>query len=275
MQLYRLKIQLFRSNPPVNLPSDLFSTLPASLGPDHIAPNQSKPQPNRRSSHTKRSQKKTTNLDSHPEIPPTPLPSRKEDTPRTLKDRNQNSNVLQPYHKKRPDFRLGKVKIEWIDNQEPEMSRNQRGYASVVRGEDTASTSTAVPDALSVVDAQSPPMGTITTVKGTSDFNYGIIHLYKDNGGVLISKASEKPALAVESTSAETGTSYTTEIDTHDGTVACVLAVPSYMSATDFLKFTAPVNQCVSHYRIIKFVSTKCKGQLECLRNERLIYLLA
>ncbi|CAO3680352.1 unnamed protein product [Umbelopsis vinacea] len=123
------------------------------------------------------------------------------------------------------------------------MSRNQRGYASVVRGEDTASTSTAVPDALSVVDAQSPPMGTITTVKGTSDFNYGIIHLYKDNGGVLISKASEKPALAVESTSAETGISYTTEIDTHDGTVACVLAVPSYMSATDFLKFTAPVNQ--------------------------------
>lgn len=248
MQLYRLKIQLFRSNPSANLPSDLFSTLPATLGPDNIAPNQTKPQPNRRSSHTKRSQKQSTNLESHPEIPPTPLPSQKEDTPRALKDRKQNSNVLQPYHKQRPDFRLGKIKIEWIDNQEPEMTRNHRGYASVVRGEESASSST------SAADAQTPPMGTITTVKGISDFNYGIIHLYKDNGGGLISKASEKPIIAEESTSAKPDTTYTTEINTHDGTVVCVLAVPSYMSATDFLKFTAPVNQCVSHYRIIRYV---------------------
>ncbi|KAH8549210.1 zf-UBP-domain-containing protein [Umbelopsis sp. PMI_123] len=248
MQLYRLKIQLFRSNPPVNLPLDLFSTLPPNLGPDLIAQNQSKPQPNRRLSHTKsRSQRQATKLENHPEIPPTPLPSKKEDADRNLRDRDQNANVLQPYHKKRSDFRLGKIKIEWFDNQELDMSRNQRGYASVVRGEDSASPSTSASDAQTL-----PPMGMITTVKGLSDFNYGIIHLYKDKEGVLMSKTSEGTVDALESTSSKPNTSKTTEIDTHGGTVVCVLAVPSYMSATDFLKFTAPVNQCVSHYRIIR-----------------------
>ncbi|KAG2185533.1 hypothetical protein INT44_002326 [Umbelopsis vinacea] len=248
MQLYRLKIQLFRSNPPLNLPTDLFSALPPNLGPDHIASDQSKPQPNRRLSQTKnRNQKQATKLESHPEIPPTPLPSKKEDATRSLRDRDQNANVLQPYHKKRSDFRLGKIKVEWFDNQESDMSRNQRGYASVVRGEDSASSST------SAADTQTqPPMGTITTVKGLSDFNYGIIHLYKDNKGVLMSKVSDDNTGALESTSSKPNVQNTTEVDTHDGTVVCVLAVPSYMSATDFLKFTAPVNQCVSHYRIIR-----------------------
>jgi hypothetical protein len=254
MQLYRLKIQLFRSNPPVNLPSDLFQNLPHNLGPDHIAQSQSKQQSNRRSSHTKsRSQRQSTNLDSHPKIPPTPLPSKAEaSTARNLTGKEQNFKVLQPYHKKRPDFRLGKITIEWIDNKLQSMSQNQKGYAAAARGEESASTSTAA-TSTTVADVQSPPLGTITTVKGESDFNYGIIHLYKDNGGTLVSKSSGKDTVAEESTSAQADLlSHVTEIDSYDGTLVCVLAVPTFMSATDFLKFTAPVNQCVSHYRIIR-----------------------
>lgn len=250
MQLYRLKIQLFRSHPAINLPSDLFKTLPNNLGPDHIAQKQSKSQPNRRSSHTRsRSQKQSTNLGHHPEIPPTPLPSQKEEATRPTKDSSKTSKVLQSYHKPQPDFRLGKITIEWIDNQEQEMSQYQRGYASAVRGEEAASTSTSSAPAPEV---QSPPMGTITTVKGLSDLNYGIIHLYKEHGGTLVSKASESSVNTLESTSAKADVSHTKEIDSYDGTMVCVLAVPTYMSATDFLKFTAPVNQCVSHYRIIR-----------------------
>ena len=139
------------------------------------------------------------------------------------------------------------------------MSHNQRGYASVVRGEDSASSSTSTADS----QAQ-PPMATITTVKGFSDFNYGIIHLYKDNRGVLMSKASDNNAGALESTSSNPNVKNITEVDTHDGTVVCVLAVPSYMSATDFLKFTAPVNQCVSHYRIIRYTFSILCTSLHC-----------
>ncbi|CAM0143227.1 unnamed protein product [Umbelopsis sp. WA50703] len=250
MQLYRLKIQLFRSNPAINLPSDLFKSLPTNLGPDHIAQKQSKSQPNRRSSHTRsRSEKQSTNLGRHPEIPPTPLPSTKEESIRPTKGESKTSKVLQPYHKPQLDFRLGKITIEWIDNQEQDMSQYKRGYASAVRGEEAASTSTSSGP---TPEVQSPPMGTITTVKGLSDLNYGIIHLYKEHGGALISKASENTVSTLESTSAKADVPHTTEIDSYDGTMVCVLAVPTYMSATDFLKFTAPVNQCVSHYRIIR-----------------------
>ncbi|KAJ2955539.1 hypothetical protein NQZ79_g8466 [Umbelopsis isabellina] len=250
MQLYRLKIQLFRSSPAISLPNDLFKSLPTNLGPDYIAQKQSKSQPNRRSSHTRsRSQKQSTNLGHHPEIPPTPLPSQKEGSARPINDDSKNSKVLQSYHKPQPDFRLGKITVEWIDNQEQEMSQYKRGYASAVRGEEAASTSTSSAPAPEV---QSPPMGTITTVKGLSDLNYGIIHLYKEHGGALVSKAIESSVNTLESTSAKADVSHTTEIDSYDGTMVCVLAVPTYMSATDFLKFTAPVNQCVSHYRIIR-----------------------
>ncbi|KAG0170286.1 hypothetical protein DFQ30_002673 [Apophysomyces sp. BC1015] len=86
-----------------------------------------------------------------------------------------------------------------------------------------------------------PPIGSVVPVKTTSNLNYGILHLYRDAKEL---SEQDKPE----------------NIPTNDQlsdqcTIMCTLAVPSYLDTPDFLSFVAPVDQFVSHYRIIRDAS--------------------
>lgn len=89
----------------------------------------------------------------------------------------------------------------------------------------------------------SPTRGRFVQLKSpaetaTSDFAYGIIHLYRDVSGpsdAVITKIGKRPATPEEEN------------------VLAILAVPSYMTANDFMGFVGEKqrNQ-VSHFRMIR-----------------------
>ena len=44
-----------------------------------------------------------------------------------------------------------------------------------------------------------------------------------------------------------------TTVPQDDGTMLCVLAVPSYMTPADFLTFVAPAEEGLAHLRLIRY----------------------
>ncbi|CAG8825340.1 3004_t:CDS:2, partial [Dentiscutata erythropus] len=78
------------------------------------------------------------------------------------------------------------------------------------------------------------PTGEFVPIKsGKTNFSYGILHLYRDP------KEIPSPNQENESTvkSKETDESMEDEFFNKDNTILAVLAVPSYLSASDFLGF--------------------------------------
>nr|CAG8435279.1 2056_t:CDS:2 [Entrophospora candida]CAG8480066.1 14720_t:CDS:2 [Entrophospora candida] len=88
---------------------------------------------------------------------------------------------------------------------------------------------------------------------GKTNPSYGILHLYrdpneipKDNNNVS-KNANDKVNNSQDSLNTNTNI-----IENNDDTILAVLAVPSYMSASDFLGFVASVRSDVSHFRFIR-----------------------
>ncbi|CAG8492231.1 1379_t:CDS:2, partial [Paraglomus occultum] len=93
-----------------------------------------------------------------------------------------------------------------------------------------------------------PPTGEFIPLKsGVTNISYGILHLYRGKKEIKDNSQSS-PQQNIQSQSVEENNSI------HDtaGTILAVLAVPSYMSASDFLGFVAPVRNYVSHFRMIR-----------------------
>ncbi|TPX43456.1 hypothetical protein SeLEV6574_g05052 [Synchytrium endobioticum] len=74
---------------------------------------------------------------------------------------------------------------------------------------------------------------------GKSKLNAGIVHLYRDRQE--IQDVAATGSIPVDSTDIK-----------GSGTVLCVLAVPSYMSAQDFLAFVGPARKTIAHLRIVR-----------------------
>ncbi|KAL1917614.1 uncharacterized protein VTP21DRAFT_4007 [Calcarisporiella thermophila] len=198
----------------------------------------------------------------------------------------------QPYRKVGLDRRVGPIDIVWFNALEKidsvmsedgsrkteEATKSNAGNDSIeapvdhTRAESSSSVNTAInsaesnnfSSALSVSRGNASPtlrstptkskltvpVGTVQTLpefsSGNTELSYGIVHLYRDSQEI---PNGEEPYLKLDTKVSN---------DSANGglqNVLCVLAVPSYMSPADFVAFTAPVADAVSHYRIIRDAS--------------------
>ncbi|KAJ3161422.1 hypothetical protein HDU86_007204 [Geranomyces michiganensis] len=92
---------------------------------------------------------------------------------------------------------------------------------------------------------------------GMTELNAGILHLYRDREEVenVLAASKGSPPSALDKGS-EQASQLTAEQTFHSskgtGTILCVLAVPSYMTAQDFLAFVGPMHQDMAHLRIVR-----------------------
>ncbi|TFL05421.1 hypothetical protein BDV98DRAFT_561985 [Pterulicium gracile] len=126
-------------------------------------------------------------------------------------------------HPKQADYRLGPIRIDWADLT---VSMNAGKAKERKRGPVTASF---------------VPKSEQNVATGSTNLPEGIVHLYRESD-------QESKRL---STSLETVTTIPAESE-DGGVTLAVLAVPAYMSPSDFLAFAAPAGEGMSHVRIIK-----------------------
>ncbi|KAJ3293935.1 hypothetical protein HK104_004091 [Borealophlyctis nickersoniae] len=90
----------------------------------------------------------------------------------------------------------------------------------------------------------------IPFASGKTELNAGILHLYRE-------KQEVQDILQLQSIPVGNDESGTLSPDAlkdvkGSGTVLCVLAVPSYMTAQDFLQFIGPARKSIAHVRIVR-----------------------
>ncbi|CAG8579592.1 BRCA1-associated protein 2-domain-containing protein [Gigaspora rosea] len=163
--------------------------------------------------------------------------------------------TIKPNLDKTHDFRFGKIEIEWFDNSEiidienmgENMSENQKIKSSS--------------------DKAVIPAGEFVPLKsGKTNLSYGVLHLYRDPSEICSSKNDQgfirveknnknKSDKQINSESIQNSSDKQEDfpnIQNNEETILAVLAVPSFMSASDFLAFVAPVQRFVSHFRFIR-----------------------
>jgi hypothetical protein len=152
-----------------------------------------------------------------------------------------------------------------------ETNSSSESYLTTPISEDIQSSSTKKTKSSSG-KAINPPAGKFVPLRsGKTNLSYGILHLYREpkeipsfnedhainNTNNLNDNDNLKSSQQQESNSWKT-----VKDEKHDNfpslvenneTILAVLAVPSYMAASDFLGFVAPVRKYVSHLRFIRY----------------------
>ena len=77
---------------------------------------------------------------------------------------------------------------------------------------------------------------------GSVQLPEGVVHIFRENS-VLSSDVSSRDDFTIDDGS------------TAQGTLLAVLAVPPYMTPSDFLNFVAPAAEGITHLRMIRFLS--------------------
>ncbi|ESK97762.1 brca1-associated protein [Moniliophthora roreri MCA 2997] len=132
----------------------------------------------------------------------------------TPKPTNRRNATYNPQNK---DYRFGPVRIDWLDKSKFTMSAGK------------AKDSRSGPAVASFIPKDLEGSGT-----GALNLPDGVVHVYRESSRAL----NEETASPDNST--------------RDGTILGVLAVPSWMTPSDFLTFAAPAAEGISHLRIIK-----------------------
>ncbi|CAG8620861.1 12951_t:CDS:2 [Funneliformis mosseae] len=135
------------------------------------------------------------------------------------------------------DFRFGNIEIEWFDNIEENMNEelNTNAVNNNHNGNknETESSESISPSSIKKTKSSSEK----TTISPAGEFvplNSGKTNLSYERNSVESEKRDDLPSLG------------------NHATILAVLAVPSYMTASDFLSFVAPVRKYVSHFRFIR-----------------------
>ncbi|KAK2463669.1 hypothetical protein APHAL10511_004420 [Amanita phalloides] len=122
-----------------------------------------------------------------------------------------------PAETPKPDYRFGRIRIDWMDIEDSRTKKNKdqrRGPAQAA----------FVPDK--------------HTKSGSTNLPEGVVHIFRDSASVISSETLD----AAPSASRDADC---------DGIMVGVLAVPSWMTPSDFLAFVAPASEGMSHIRII------------------------
>ncbi|KAF5373345.1 hypothetical protein D9615_007463 [Tricholomella constricta] len=121
------------------------------------------------------------------------------------------------------DYRFGPIRIDWVDFEE--MSK-----APHIVGKEKR-------NGRGTVEASFIPQ--TRTKSGSTNLPEGTVHVFRDSA----SKPSQEELESIASTSTT---------DNSDGVMLGVLAVPSWMTPSDFLTFVAPAAEGMAHLRLIR-----------------------
>ncbi|KAH7907261.1 hypothetical protein BJ138DRAFT_1014815 [Hygrophoropsis aurantiaca] len=126
------------------------------------------------------------------------------------------------------DYRYGPIRLDWIDFENMNTAVYVGKEKEVGRGPITAE---FVPN--------------IRTKSGSTNLPEGTVHLYRDCNDQRMGNANTMP-------SSSTADIPTGEATLEGGIMLGVLAVPSWMTPSDFLAFVAPAAEGMAHLRLIR-----------------------
>ncbi|KAK7445414.1 hypothetical protein VKT23_014831 [Stygiomarasmius scandens] len=130
------------------------------------------------------------------------------------KPTNRRNATFNP-HKK--DYRFGPIRIDWLD-------RSKMNPSSLLGKEKEGASGPAV--------AEFIPQGTSS---GSTNLPDGVVRVFRDSSNTSTDPNSDSVDRPIT-----------------DGVVLGVLAVPSWMTPSDFLAFVAPAAESISHLRMIR-----------------------
>jgi len=144
------------------------------------------------------------------------------------------------------DYRVGPICIDWIDFDQ--MTSILHGGKKTSRGMKTSSslTGTSFEHDIMTGPAEATFVPHTHNKSGTTNLPEGTVHVFRDG--------SSKPSPEeLEAKVSEMSISDSFDLDS-DGVMLGVLAVPSWMTPSDFLAFVAPAVEGIGHLRIIRYV---------------------
>ncbi|KAH9166318.1 BRCA1-associated protein 2-domain-containing protein [Lactarius sanguifluus] len=135
----------------------------------------------------------------------------------TFKPTTRRNATFNPRGK---DYRLGPIALDWVDLD------NMAATPFASRG-------------------RTDPKGENHTKSGSTNLPDGVVHVFRDS-------ERQKLAEAEEGTSTSDASRIMLENADSDGYMVGVLAVPSWMTPSDFLAFVAPAQEDMSHLRMVR-----------------------
>lgn len=142
----------------------------------------------------------------------------------------------------RLDFRLGPLRVDWVDFEEPLPMESPVTKKNTV-GKEREGKARGGPATASFIPSRSK--------SGSTNLPEGIVHIYREPPTSTYAKAASgsaspplPPPVAIPGKS--------TESAEPDGVLMGVLAVPSWMTPSDFLTFVAPAAEGMAHLRMIR-----------------------
>ncbi|KAJ7113706.1 hypothetical protein C8R43DRAFT_1091406 [Mycena crocata] len=127
------------------------------------------------------------------------------------------------YNPRNKDYRFGPIRLDWVDFDMSDKTAYSAGKARENKREPAAAT--FIPNK--------------RTESGSTNLPEGTVHLFRE--GSTTTSEDLASALSVKSDSPD-----------FDGVMLGVLAVPSWMTPSDFLAFVAPAAEGITHLRIIR-----------------------
>ncbi|KAI9066959.1 zf-UBP-domain-containing protein [Trametes sanguinea] len=185
---------------------------------------------------------------SHPFVPTSLFQQLPSHNPKSLGARRNTLSVYsgslekQAESRARADYRLGPIRIDWADLSDMDPAG---GFKKVSSGKEREkagqrrATATFVPH----------------TKSGTTNLPEGVVHIFRE-----YPNSTQGPSSAERNTSAsaagpapesQAGGAQQKNVEADDVTLA-VLAVPSWMTPSDFLAFVAPAADGIAHLRMIR-----------------------
>ena len=185
-------------------------------------------------------QRKTEISQSHPSVVDTFLPkSLFEHLPsQPAKPTSRRNAVFNPAHK---DYRFGPIRLDWIDFEN--MSAYVGKPNQTVKGtRHITDDPEEVQHVLVIGPATAAFVPHSRTKSGSTNLPEGVVHVYRDSDR---RPDTDKPAFSPAAR----------EVNADDGVTLGVLAVPAWMTPSDFLAFVAPAAEGMAHLRLVRSVS--------------------
>ncbi|KAI1793583.1 zf-UBP-domain-containing protein [Ganoderma leucocontextum] len=150
----------------------------------------------------------------------------------------------------RKDCRLGPIRVDWVDSSTMDASGD--AFMTVGSGKEREKSAQCKGEPATATFA---PHNTPRYKSGSTNLPQGVVHIFREyskpddnasKGGSYAGMVSQTPTQPSGS-----GATSQTSVESDDVTLA-VLAVPSWMTPSDFITFVAPAADGIAHLRMIR-----------------------
>ncbi|TBU27232.1 zf-UBP-domain-containing protein [Dichomitus squalens] len=157
-----------------------------------------------------------------------------------------SSSLSQSQDISHKDYRLGPIRVDWVD-----FTDMESGFVTVGSGKEREKSAqhTSEPAKATFV-----PHNNAHHKSGSTNLPEGVVHIFREYSkpsNEMSKNGSYATAVAVSTRPDDSRTTIQPAIESDDLTLA-VLAVPSWMTPSDFLTFVSPAADGIAHLRMIR-----------------------